>query len=371
MATPLGADALVNAFRAEGVRVVTVGSWRTHNRNHKGAWGPINGVMLHHTAGGSSGAVQYCYDGSAELPGPLCTGVITKDGTVHVISTGRSNHAGGGDPNVLAAVRDERYGDYPPATHQHQGTSGAVDGNAHFYGFECVNLGNGKDPWPAEQVESMVRASAAICRAYGWTAKSVIAHKEWSDYKPDPSGPGMPSMAQFRARVAERLAHPASWSPGTPTTPTPEPTTPTPIPGTDMTAPFRTFLSRATSTPMTLTGAGGSEAVYWSDEHADTGNEHGAGGKTVLTTGQYSAVAYLQISGLPVGGWIKVYAAEENASGVVTGEGPKMRYFGDGADLELAVPIMGYVYDRLTIRVQSSDPAYVVKAELAVQHWGN
>ena len=89
MATPLTPDQFVNALRAEGLRVVTVGEWRTHNRNHKGPWGPVHGVLMHHTAGGSSGAVDYCYDGSSDLPGPLCQGVITKDGTVHVISAGR------------------------------------------------------------------------------------------------------------------------------------------------------------------------------------------------------------------------------------------------------------------------------------------
>ena len=29
--------------------VVEVGDWRTHNRNHKGPWGPVHGVMIHHT----------------------------------------------------------------------------------------------------------------------------------------------------------------------------------------------------------------------------------------------------------------------------------------------------------------------------------
>ena len=47
------------------------------------------------------------------------------------MKTLRANHAGGGDPAVLAAVASEDYGDYPPATHYHQGESGAVDGNRH------------------------------------------------------------------------------------------------------------------------------------------------------------------------------------------------------------------------------------------------
>ncbi|MEV5083326.1 N-acetylmuramoyl-L-alanine amidase, partial [Streptomyces sp. NPDC056159] len=30
--------------------------------------------------------------------------------------------------------------------------------------FECENLGDGKDPWPTEQIEAIVRVIAAICR---------------------------------------------------------------------------------------------------------------------------------------------------------------------------------------------------------------
>lgn len=203
MSTPLSADALVAALKAEGVTVVEHDGWRTHNRNHKGAWGPVNGVIIHHTVtSGSAATVELCYDGYSALPGPLCHGVITKDGRVHLVGNGRANHAGGGDPAVLAAVVAEDYGDTPPATHAHEGSTGAVDGNARFYGFECENLGDGKDPWPAVQLEAMVRASAALCRAHGWTARSVIGHLEWSDWKSDPRGF---TMASFRAAVAERL----------------------------------------------------------------------------------------------------------------------------------------------------------------------
>src|SRR5439155_3330457 len=165
VATPLTADQLVAALKAEGLTVHEVSNWRTHNRNAKGAWGPVNGVMLHHTAG-LNGMVDYCYNGNADLPGPLCHGVIDKKGEVWLVGNGRANHAGGGDPKVLAAVTTENYGATPPATHEHQGSSGAVDGNTHFYGFECVNLGDGRDPWPDVQVQAMVKASAAIIRAH-------------------------------------------------------------------------------------------------------------------------------------------------------------------------------------------------------------
>lgn len=196
MATPFTPDRLVSILRAEGVKVVEYGSWRTHNRNHKGSFGPINGVIIHHTvSSGTDASVRLCYDGYAELPGPLCHGVIAKDGTVYLISAGRANHAGAGDADVLAAVADERA---LPAPNDRN-----ADGNTHFYGFECVNLGNGADPWPDAQLDAIERASAAICRANGWSAASVIGHKEWTNQKQDPRGFSMTTM---RERIDRRLA---------------------------------------------------------------------------------------------------------------------------------------------------------------------
>ncbi|MFJ8821629.1 peptidoglycan-binding protein [Streptomyces sp. NPDC102467] len=204
MAAPLTADALVSALRAEGVTVVEHPGWRTNNRNQKGSWGPVNGVIIHHTvSSGTSSSVGLCFNGHSALPGPLCHGVIAKDGTVHLVGNGRANHAGGGDPSVLQAVITETYGDRPPAPHQHEGSAGAVDGNSRFYGFECVNLGDGHDPWPDAQLDAVERVSAALCRAHGWGAKSVIGHLEWSDWKSDPRGFAMTGM---RRRVQSRLS---------------------------------------------------------------------------------------------------------------------------------------------------------------------
>ncbi|MER7696156.1 peptidoglycan-binding protein [Streptomyces sp. NPDC096095] len=195
MATPLSADRLLKALRAEGLTVVEHRSWRTHNRNHKGAWGPTHGVMIHHTVtSGTEHSVELCYNGYAALPGPLCHGVIAKDGTVHLVGNGRANHAGAGDDDVLRAVIAERG---LPSDNEAN-----TDGNRHFYGFECVNLGDGKDPWPAAQLDAIERASAAVCRAHGWDQRSVIGHLEWQPGKIDPRGFTMDSM---RGRIAKRL----------------------------------------------------------------------------------------------------------------------------------------------------------------------
>lgn len=217
MPTPVSAQRFAEALRKEGVTVVETDGWTTRNREGHGDWGPLHGVMIHHTVTGPKvNAVPICRDGYDQLPGPLCHGVIRRDGTVHLVGYGRANHAGGGDPAVLAAVKAENYNNRPPIPHEHQGSDGAVDGNAHFMGFECENLGDGNDPWPDVQVDAIVKAATAVCRIYGWSDKSVIGHSEWSDWKNDPRGPGI-TMPDIRRRVAGRLAS-SSHRPA-PTTP--------------------------------------------------------------------------------------------------------------------------------------------------------
>ncbi|MEU0992017.1 N-acetylmuramoyl-L-alanine amidase, partial [Streptomyces sp. NPDC005953] len=44
MPVPMPAEQLLQALRDEGLKVVQVGDWRTHNRNAKGPWGPVHGV---------------------------------------------------------------------------------------------------------------------------------------------------------------------------------------------------------------------------------------------------------------------------------------------------------------------------------------
>lgn len=205
MANPMSAAKFLQILKAEGVKVVEVGSWQTHNRAGHGAWGPVNGVVIHHTvtSGPAVNTVNMVRDGYAKLPGPLCHGMIAKDGTVYLVGYGRANHAGGGDPVTLAHVIAEDYGD--TVLKPHKGNVDGVDGNSHFYGFECQNLGDGKDPWPEAQLLAIERVSAAICRYHGWGKRSVIGHLEWSDDKSDPRGF---SMITMRNRVGVRLAPP-------------------------------------------------------------------------------------------------------------------------------------------------------------------
>ncbi|MFE3122267.1 N-acetylmuramoyl-L-alanine amidase [Streptomyces hydrogenans] len=212
MAAPLAASRFEDVLRAEGLTVVTYDGWERNNRNHKRAWGPVHGVMVHHTVtSGTRATVDMCRNGHSSLPGPLCHGAITKDGTVHLVGYGRANHAGLGDPRVLRAVIAETA---IPAD-----SEATVDGNRHFYGFECENLGDGMDPWPLVQLTAIEKVGAALCRAHGWGAGSVIGHREWQPGKPDPAGPGMPSMNALRGRMASLLDQDPPPPPPTPVRP--------------------------------------------------------------------------------------------------------------------------------------------------------
>lgn len=336
MATPLSADTFLRALRAEGVKVVEVGDWRHHNRNHKGPWGPVNGVMIHHTVTGPKvNGVTLCRDGYSSLPGPLCHGVIRRNGEVHLVGYGRTNHAGGGDPDVLAAVTAESYGQTPPRPNV--GNVDGVDGNAHFYGFECENDGVG-EKWSAAQLDAIERVSAAICRAHKWSAKSVIGHLEWSDDKNDPKGFTMPAM---RARVATRLSRPAGWTPTTNTGGTPAMTAPTPV-----------VLSRGEDVQLIPDNP---YTIYWTGENLDPGNQHGDGGKTVAANVLYTGTVNLKVTGLNRGEVVEVYAAEEDANGNRLGQGDVSMvegYGGEGAPApQVSVPVTGRVGQRLVIEV--------------------
>ncbi|MFM9811594.1 N-acetylmuramoyl-L-alanine amidase [Streptomyces scabiei] len=202
MAPPMLPATFAKILRNEGLVVVEVGDWEHHNRNHIGPWGPMHGVMIHHTVtSGSARTVRICRNGYSGLPGPLCHGVITKDGRVHLIGYGRANHAGLGDDDVLQAVIGEKA---LPADNETN-----TDGNRHFYGFECENLGDGEDPWPDVQLDAIEKVSAAICRHHGWNERSVIGHLEWQPGKVDPRGF---TMASIRARVHDRLAPAATYT---------------------------------------------------------------------------------------------------------------------------------------------------------------
>lgn len=191
MATPMTASQLVAQLKKWGVKYKGVGSWETHNRNHVGPWGGVNGFIWHHTGVDPSNAASYAsgtlYNGYSGLPGPICNFGLAPDGTVYLVGLGRANHAGGGDPAVLSKVISENYSGQ---LHPTKGNSNGVDGNRHFYGVEIMY--SGSHSMTSAQYDSALKLSAAILDFHiarddwGKEAKSVIGHGEWSSDKWDP-----------------------------------------------------------------------------------------------------------------------------------------------------------------------------------------
>ncbi|CAL9663064.1 hypothetical protein SUDANB105_07103 [Streptomyces sp. enrichment culture] len=351
MAAPLAADRLLAALRAEGCAVREVRSWRTHNRNHAGAWGPVHGVMVHHTATGPAvDVVDLIYDGHSTLPGPLATGCITKDGRVHLTANGRANHAGGGDPDVLDAVVNESYGDYPPPTHEHQGSSGAIDGNARFYGWECANKGDGTDPWPRVQYVAIVKATAAVCRAHGWSAKSAIGHLEWSDWKPDPRGF---DMKDFRRDLAACLALPAGqWE------------------GED--DPMPQYVNLGIGRAYRL-DPGGWDSIEFSREWTDETGDHATDG-SVWARGacRFSGTLSLRVAGLRPGQTVQARMSEYAGDALVQ-DHPVHELVGTGGDAFGVLPLVKRIGAGRGMRVRllnaQDTPVTVSTAVLTALVW--
>ena len=181
---------LAGLMRAAGLTVTEIGDWRAVRSS--GAWTPV-GIIMHHTGGRDSLAVVV--NGDGKIPGPRANFLIDKLGTVKVISGGHANHAGHGAQKVLDELTA---GLVPSGTAAQRGLKDSMVGNSFFYGFENENWGDGVDPWPEPQLDAMARAAAALCHLHGWRADRVIAHKEWTSRKPDPSF----SMGDFRSRVS-------------------------------------------------------------------------------------------------------------------------------------------------------------------------
>lgn len=204
VSTPMTPDQLLAQLKKFKVPYREIDGWRTRGRDAATGlkFGPVYGGVIHHTGSDApdTNNRDLIIKGRSDLPGPLAQFGGNDDGVIDVISIHRCNHAGGGDPDVLEAVKAESYGDYPPHTDKHQGEAGAVDGNDCFYGEECYY--SGSINMPAALYRSSVLLWAAVLDFHGWSAKSLIGHKEWSDWKPDP---GRIDMKVMRADVQRVL----------------------------------------------------------------------------------------------------------------------------------------------------------------------
>ncbi len=212
--TPMTADQWKRQLKKFGVPYRELATFKDPNSGRDDEtglrFGPVHGGMIHHTGSDTPDITNRVLiaTGRSDLPGPLAHCGLNDDGTVDLHTTGRANHAGGGDYKVLDAVITESYGDYPPPTHQHQGSPLSVDGNDYFYGLESYYYKN----LTPEAYASMVGWGAAICNFHGWSAKSMIGHKEWSDWKPDPNLVDMKVYRRAVDRLLEQQTVPTTLS---------------------------------------------------------------------------------------------------------------------------------------------------------------
>jgi uncharacterized coiled-coil protein SlyX len=180
------------------VNTAAVKGWDTRHRD--GPFHPV-GVMNHHTANPAPGPAPsldlVAFTGRPDLKAPLCNFLLDRHGVVHVVASGRANHAGKGRGDVILRAETERA---PETDATNLSGTEQADGNAAFWGIEWELNGRGEQP-TATQWASGVRLNAALCHHYGWTANRCIGHREFTRRKVDPEF----SMAALRRDVAAYL----------------------------------------------------------------------------------------------------------------------------------------------------------------------
>lgn len=177
---------LPEVLRAFGVEVYEVEGAR--ERGH-GDFAAIPWVLWHHT-----GNVNETDDGIAHHPslGLAANMLIHPDGRVAITGFGIAWHGGVG---IYPGIPEDGI-------------------NQLSIGIECAHSGAHGDPWPARQMEAMIRVGAAIAWFTGQDARRYqIAHKEWAGAdnplginkqgKPDPIDI---DMRWFRDQIAQRAA---------------------------------------------------------------------------------------------------------------------------------------------------------------------
>lgn len=185
---------LADTLRAAGLKVVEEPDWKERGR---GDMGNPRGVLAHHTAGprnGNAPSLRLVRDGRKDLAGPLSQLFLARDGTFHVLAAGRCNHAGVG-----------RW-------------QGVTAGNSDLIGIEAENAGDGKDPWPPEQMDAYIRGVAAILSHLGEDSVMVAGHKEFATPRGRKIDPAF-DMVAFRENVGRVMRSEGSPEPVAPAAP--------------------------------------------------------------------------------------------------------------------------------------------------------
>jgi hypothetical protein len=178
---------LAEVLRAQEpkLNVVELPDWMSYGH---GDYGPIWGVMVHHTGNARADAMSI-RNGRPDLRGPLSNLHIAQDGTVTVVAAGVCWHAG--------------MGSYPGIP-----TDG---GNQVLIGIECAwprdtsitPATQTRERWPDAEIIAMRDTVAAILNKLGYGSDRVIAHKEYAGRAQGKWDPGNLDMGWFRREVAK------------------------------------------------------------------------------------------------------------------------------------------------------------------------
>ncbi len=178
-------DNLPKILRSYGLKVDPVPGWEDRGRPKAvGDFDPV-GVLCHHTATGANWSDEAVVDllvrGRTGLPGPLVQLGLARDGTVHLIASGRSNHAGKAKPS---------------------GSVAGGDGNELYIGIEAFNDGL-TEKYPKVQKDAYILLAAVLSvEITKNSVRTVRGHKETSySGKPDPRF----SMSNFRTDVEAKM----------------------------------------------------------------------------------------------------------------------------------------------------------------------
>ena len=308
MAEPMTPAQWRAALKAEGVPFTELEGWTGRGRDQATGklFGPVHGSLNHHTAGRDS-LQAIAYKGlSAAVPAPLAHVLLPKSGRLVLVADGRANHAGLAALNSFNAIKAET------AIPKPSKASGTTDGNDALYGIEVENLGDGQDTYTRAQYDTWVRYNAAVCRHHGWKAGSVAGHLETSvEGKVDPRGPAEGygkrgrfqfTMKQLRADVAERLAHPASWSPEQASPPQ------------ENTVEGHAYLNLGLEDSYQL-APGVWDEIGFTEEWSDELGQHAAAGEVfAVGPARFTGSLALRFEGLPVGDVVQARMSEWEGS---------------------------------------------------------
>ena len=204
MAKPMTAAQTLAAMKKWNVPYKEFEGWETRGRDPEhGPWSDVHGMLIHHTGSDSGQGDDYLnflfVRGRPEdgIPGPLCNVATDMDGDLWLGAQGRANHAGTGSSGVFRHVVNEDYAGY---VSELKPGPDDIDGNAVYYGNEVRY--DGGQPMTPKQYRAAALWAAAVCDFHGWSALSIIGHREHTGRKNDP---GNCPMNEFRTYVAALL----------------------------------------------------------------------------------------------------------------------------------------------------------------------